>query len=349
MKELIERYVFGLFLLTVCMGFVSCSKDDNEEDINGSVIVNEDGDGNKDEESNDFGNGDLEDQESEMDGVRMERPIVSFSDGHMCHNYAYNAMGWLKGFTVYDEYEGFTYSCDFSYTLSTITTTYSDGDVVCYNIRKNKKGYIASFDYRCEWRDEEGNKGSDDGGGYVSYEYDDEGHLVAERGRQDYEGEPAGNWIVKYTWLGGNLTKVDINMKCDNGDSHQKVVEYMYDTNKYSNSGIFFHEDVFEGSWLLDFPGYYYSGLFGIPTKNIPIEFVRHYEEYPAYIYKVMFVGYNEDGTINKISFDDGEKKTFLEYGYAKYPLLLDVQFINPTKVKRTSRGMKNFGNRRVR
>lgn len=344
MKIWIRWYVCLLSLMAVGFGLVSCSENDDEEEIEvlQPSVDNKD-DGNKDEEGDVPEDGGSDNPVSEINGMSMEYPITGFSDESMYQTYSYNPKGWLTGFSVHDTYEGITYTCDISYTMSTITTSYSDGDAICHNIRLNGKGFIASFDYRCEWDDETDNgidDGKDDGGGYVSYEYDDDGHLVAERGRQDYEGEPAGNWIIKYTWRGGNLTKVDTNVEYDDGHNYQEVVEYTYDADKYPNSGVFFNEDFQHGSWFMEFSCYYYSGLFGRPAKNIPVGIVCYDEGFPARMYSTTFVGYNEDGTINTISFDDGMDKESFHYGYAKYPLLYS-EILKPEGAKHLYRNMR--------
>lgn len=166
-----------------------------------------------------------------------------------------------------------------------------EGDYIEFNnISTNSSGFITKMS-------------SSDKYGTVTmeYSYDDQGHLVkCTQTDQDSEGTSYSYWT--YSWNNGNLVKVIANI--DNG----------YE--KYESSAIYGDYINYASQWTASIDiitmipsSLEVSGLFGIPSYNLPIKTIDIDKKTISWSYT-----YNEDFTI-KTEIMNGEHEIQYNYG----------------------------------
>ena len=305
------RFYVGL-LCMLAVGFASCSDDDDDK-----------GKGND--------NGGVAQELPSSSDVGIKFPVQACMKNGYLRTYRYDGNGRMLA-CVSDE-ENFVYNSNPLSVHVTYSKNGSDAnDWKSYeNIRVNTSGFMTSCDglYYEDHSYGEIESGSFSG----TFTYNADGHILSEDGimtcgdEENYE-----KWTMTFTWTDGNLMKIVTNSNYKNTEEEeegtsQEIIEFAYDKTKYSNSGLYYFADVVGGTWLLDSPSFFYTGLMGRTTKNIPTSYTITYSENGEVDYSdsymVSKVEYNADGSIRLISADyyDSSYSCELYYGYAGYPL----------------------------
>ncbi|MDD5997361.1 MAG: hypothetical protein PUC42_10700 [Bacteroidales bacterium] len=180
------------------------------------------------------------------DEVFVQKRLVKLTKGGDSSEFKYDSDGRCVAYNFFKDGEIYVKS-SYKYEGNTMTIeSYNNGTPETYSATLNSKGDLESRDFVH---------------GKFKYEYDNQGHLIAEY----YHNENGSVDTTKYEWEDGNLVKKN------NG---AYIISYKY-TNKNHTSPIenksglqFFTPYNFDGA--LD-------GLLGIPCKNIPVSFVYEY------------------------------------------------------------------------
>lgn len=285
--------VCALCMLSV--GFVSCSDDD--DDKNG-------GDGGLGS-----GSGQPAVEAPAVSGAGIQFPVTSFSEGGTPELYYYTD-GKMTGGS-----DGDDYSFQITSNPLQIKATYMDSRATdtYYNIKVNNSGFITYCDFR----------GAEEDGGYIfnsstTCTYDGNGYLLSEKSKgTDNEGYSVTVNMTN-TWENGNLVRREENVvEKEDGETYnfRIVYDFVYDTSKYPNSGVFYdineYDDYFFESYI------FYAGLLGRISKNIPIRSTCvEYEngvQGDAEVTEISNVFYNPNGSIKTIVVKNGSS---FNYGY---------------------------------
>lgn len=295
--------------------------------IMGTALVGFSGCSEDDEKDYDDGNGLPAQELPSVSNAGIKFPVLSFSRNGEVWSYCYDANGRML--SCESAWEKCAYKSNPLSVYATYGEKDSDGWKSYENIRVNDGGFMTS----CSGRYFESN--GETGGFSATFTYDNEGHLLSEDAIMTEDGHEADyeKWTMNYTWIDGNLTKIVTNGSYKNTEegeegTDQEVVVFTYDMSRYSNSGIYYFADILIGTWLLDSPSFFYSGLMGRTTKNIPMSYTITYsedgEEEYSDSYELSEVAYNADGSIKSIKCEyaaDYSYGTFCSYGYAAYSL----------------------------
>ena len=276
MKNCGYAFVIGMMLF----GLPACNDDD-------------------DNENDESKSGTPAQQPPQVNGAGIQYPVTSVTAYGTTWTYEY-ADGRMTGGKTNG---GFVFSL--SSNPLVIQTGYPD-DVYTYsNIRVNESGFITYAEMTNIYEGEVYATGS------ATCRYDTEGHLVYEKGNfRDADGYTE-SYTTVYTWQNGNLMQIETTDTYEGeGERHTDIytVEYAYDTSKWQNPGVYAHCDEEEGlSWFFEAPLFYYAGLLGRSTQNIPtnMTLTEHSEGEEDYVYSTTFndVTYNDDGSIQSIGF----------------------------------------------
>ncbi len=178
------------------------------------------------------------------------------------------------------------------------------------NIRVNGMGFITSYDF-------DGRDGYDVWSGNFTAEYDGDGHEVRETYREQVseEDEVFGYTITtEFTWKDGNIIKVSQKEKDEESGGYDLMEwEITYDEEgRYPNPGVWSFFSDYSYSWEEGLIGFYYGGLMGKPTKDIPVkcvftETLEAHDSHPdTYTIADVEVDYNDDGSVDRISYHVG-------------------------------------------
>lgn len=288
------------FVCALCMlsvGFMSCSDDDEEENagVGGSG-----------------GGSDAPAMEAPaVNGAGIQFPVTYVNNGYESTYYRYENGRMVQGWGAYEP--------GFLVTSNPLIVKGGDEDnsYTFQNIRLNNSGFITS----CELTGTEGDSYTYKAS--LSCSYDEDGHLVLEKGTYlDNEGGKE-EYTATYVWNNGNLVRhEENNMDVEDGEVEygRYVCEMEYAGNKYPNSGVFFEIDVMGGGAAFD-GFFFYAGVMGRYSKNIPskvtiIDYVENAEESCTFVTDVTGVEYNDNGSVKAVNtMYDGSSRIY-QYGY---------------------------------
>ncbi len=223
--------------------------------------------------------------------------------------------GRMTSCNYYDDYNG-DYDYGWTYSENPLTMTYTEegDDPTDYyydeirNIRVNGMGFMTS----CDYREVEmyGGDGYGEIGKYTA-EYDGEGHVVLEKYQWNDDDGNSYSESIEYVWENGNLIQASAR---DDMDEYLDVWTFTYDEGRYPNPGVW----TFGNNWSLEpwawieivDDDFYYGGLLGKPTKNIPVRCLYSETQRPdsnnpsheTHTSSIDDVKYNPDGSVNSIS-----------------------------------------------
>lgn len=219
----------------------------------------------------------------------------------------------------------------YEFTFNPLTVTYTDDwDTETFrNIKVNSNGFITYCELHGKSLEEDDEDYTWDVS--ASYAYDADGHLVFEECHGVYSDGSNETYTSVYTWEDGNLIKAEETSTYEeDGDVGEEkwITEFEYDAEKYPNPGIYYCMDELDGSGLL-YSFFFYAGMAGRPTKNIPVAHTMVDEERYTYKYVITGCVYNEDGSLRSVSRSrvnsDGSYNSnstiTRSYGYKDYPL----------------------------
>lgn len=324
MKIRIKWYASLFFLLAAGFGFVSCSEDDDKFT---QVIIDDNG-GNGKTDGGDVGNdeGKPDVETPDIGGAGIEYPVMAFAGEYKFGSYysdaafTYDSQGRMTAYHC----EGL--DCTFSYEPWSISEviSYSGTRAVYDNIKLDANGFVVSCDNR--WYED--GDAVDEDVIRATFEYDEEGHLLCEKGVA--VNDDTESWTITYTWEDGNLVKVESVESYEFDGRPMKdyeTLEYTYDTDKYPNANIYFYADTEAGtgSLFFEFPCCFYAGLLGRASKNIPVGWTDTMkfgdEPSSSSSHAVTSVVYNGDGSVREIHCTTGDDTFTFYYGYAKFPI----------------------------
>ena len=239
-----KKYLWWFTLCLLPLGLAGCGDGDSEMPKNSDGTNVEDGSSS---------NNDPEELPKLAD-IGIVNPVIAMTN----LSFTYNDGRLTEVFSAPRDYYLFG-----SHPLS-IKYSYESKDgpfnTVYQNIKRNEDGFITYV--------ERINSGRSQGHYHESFAsatltYDEEGHLVKEEGRSgDTE------WVIEYEWSDGNMVKVRYR---------DEVYRFDYGENEYLNPGIFIQFSLVNAQTIFDQELYYYSGLLGRPSKNIPIGYYDYY------------------------------------------------------------------------
>lgn len=241
-----------------------------------------------------------------------DQPIVSNPVTGLCDRYNtkwkfYYSNGRMSGGTDND-------GDIFKFTSNpfTITETWEDESgydkEVYSNIQLNKNGYITNANFVYEGSETyAGNTETWKYTGSISISYQNDEYIskIIMNAQVEENGESAGteNGEFTFTWNEGNLISVnskylDTNDEEESYNEGSSLITFNYNSGQLNNSGIY----------LSDFTGditehyFWYAGLLGKPSKQIPVH-VSTIEEYNnGYQYTENYTitaNYNGDATVS--------------------------------------------------
>ena len=234
-----KKYLWWFTLCLLPLGLAGCGDGDSEMPKNSDGTNVEDGSSS---------NNDPEELPKLAD-IGIVNPVIAmtnlsfiYNDGRLTEVFSGPHYYWLFG----------------SHPLS-IKYSYQSKDGPFYveyqNIERNEEGFITYVE-----RITHGQYGDVFASATLTY---NEGHLVKEEGRSgDTE------WVIEYEWSDGNMVKVRYR---------DEVYRFDYGENEYLNPGIFIQFSLVNAQTIFDQELYYYSGLLGRPSKNIPIGYYDYY------------------------------------------------------------------------
>ena len=174
------------------------------------------------------------------DEVFVQKRLVKLTKGGESSEFKYDSDGRCVAYNFFKDGEIYVKS-SYKYEGNTMTIeSYNNGTPETYSATLNSKGYLESRDFVH---------------GKFKYEYDNQGHLIAEY----YHNENGSVDTTKYEWEDGNLVKKD------NGTL---VISYKYTNSNYTspieNKSRFHFFNPYSFDNVYDF-------LLGEPCKNIPV------------------------------------------------------------------------------
>ena len=174
------------------------------------------------------------------DEVFVQKRLVKLTKGGESSEFKYDSDGRCVAYNFFKDGEIYVKS-SYKYEGNTMTIeSYNNGTPETYSATLNSKGYLESRDFVH---------------GKFKYEYDNQGHLIAEY----YHNENGSVDTTKYEWEDGNLVKKD------NGTL---VISYKYTNSNYTspieNKSRFHFFNPYSFDNVYDF-------LLGEACKNIPV------------------------------------------------------------------------------
>lgn len=190
---------------------------------------------------------------------------------------------------------------------------------ICYtDIKTNKYGFITEAKYT------ESQPYGSTILGKLKVAYDSKGYITK---RENYEqiGDEYNLLTMNFVWISGNLKQITSYFEEKNNyegdlyeyqyESDTYTLEYDSNNSQYSNSGIYYWNDIIEDDITFDFM--WYSGLFGKTTKNIPTGIKDKYNFKDVIDGEVSFTDegednydirtfYNQNGSISSIRYSNG-------------------------------------------
>lgn len=175
------------------------------------------------------------------------------------------------------------------------------------NIRVNSSGFVTYAEYSAT---DTYNGESEYYSGTARMQYDADGHItqksVTLREGNYYED----TYVISYTWEDGNVTRIQIDeteKTPDETNTYKDIYKYTYsDPSQNINSGVYLYD-----MWYSTYDFMWYAGMFGKPTRNIPIAMRYTYSytyedgtnsEYYGYDYNIN-TNYNDDGSVARIEY----------------------------------------------
>lgn len=174
------------------------------------------------------------------DEVFVQKRLVRLATGGESSEFKYDSDGRCVAYNLFKDREIY-FKSSYKYEGNTMTIeSYNNEIQQTYSASLNSKGYLESRDFVH---------------GKFKYEYDNQGHLIAEY----YHNENGSVDTTKYEWEDGNLVKKD------NGTL---VISYKYTNSNYTspieNKSRFHFFNPYSFDNVYDF-------LLGEPCKNIPV------------------------------------------------------------------------------
>ena len=216
------------------------------------------------------------------------------------------------------------YGTQYSITQNPLTLTSISGSgsetQSLYNIQSNGSGFMTYAQCSYSYSD---STASDYENGSIRWEYDAEGHLLKESASITESSDGPYSWTCTYTWQDGNLMTAEYSYNED-GDVWRTGCTFTYDTNKWSNTGVFpAHMIDISG---LEIPILFYSGLLGRTTKNIPTSVTESDYEGDSITWSQTYittdVDYNDDTSVRSVETENGYGYTeTYRFGYDAYPI----------------------------
>lgn len=239
-----KKYLWWFTLCLLPLGLAGCGDGDSEMPKNSDGTNVEDGSSS---------NNDPEELPKLAD-IGIVNPVVATGGKWLTNTFTYNNGRLTEVFCAPHDYWLFG-----SHPLS-IKYSYQSKDGPFYNeyqnIERNEEGFITYVERITHGQYREMFASA-------TLTYDEKGYLVKEEGRsEDTE------WVIEYEWSDGNL--VEVRYRDD-------VYRFDYGENEYLNPGIFIQFSLVNAQTIFDQELYYYSGLLGRPSKNIPIGYRLYY------------------------------------------------------------------------